>query len=330
MGAARMTIQAHLRMIQRACASAPNVRNRHIRFYFLIYFLSAGLVGCNDPYLSPSGPDDEGTPGQKVCYEFTDGARGKCTPDLRPVFGNYVVKRGQVYWKEENRRYDTSCYLGALTFFFEPDLWRCLKSETGGIELIETRKLVNVAAYSPAFQSLHASEPTHVKWQQEQFVNYAKDMNAVYFKDQKIDGADPIDFSIIFPFGDDEIWKDFSVAKSGKSLFFKWNLIEDFELGQFRVLIPVRCPEHGLSCVENFDDLKNYRTRHGVLGWAGDDVVLLQSHGIVRFPDMASPDMFMFMTRYKAYLYTHKKFYELSRAYKKELIEMNVGFYENY
>jgi len=161
-------------------------------------------------------------------------------------------------------------------------------------------------------------------------VNYAKDMNAVYFKDQKIDGADPIDFSIIFPFGDDEIWKDFSVAKSGKSLFFKWNLIEDFELGQFRVLIPVRCPEHGLSCVENFDDLKNYRTRHGVLGWAGDDVVLLQSHGIVRFPDMASPDMFMFMTRYKAYLYTHKKFYELSRAYKKELIEMNVGFYENY
>jgi hypothetical protein len=120
------------------------------------------------------------------------------------------------------------------------------------------------------------------------------------------------------------------VSQSGKSLFLQSNLIEDIELRKFRMLNPVRCPEHGLSCVADFDDLKNYRTRHGVLGRVGDDVVLLQSHDVVRFPDMASPDMFMFMTRYKAYLYTHKKFYELSRDYNKELLEMNVGFFENY
>jgi hypothetical protein len=165
--------------------------------YFLICLVGAALAGCNDPYLTPSKADDKDASRRHVCFEYTNGSRGKCTPDLRPIFSNYVVKYGQIYWMEKITDHG-SCYIGAMTFFFDTDMWRCLFAERYTIEFTETRKLIRVAPFSPAFQAMEASEPTLVDWQRGQLANYAKDKGSVYFKSIKLGSADPDDFEVFF------------------------------------------------------------------------------------------------------------------------------------
>lgn len=297
--------------------------------YFLVCVSGAVLAGCSDPYLSIPDPNDRDGFHRNVCYEYTNGSRGKCTSDLRPVFSNYVTKRGQVYWMEKTIKYDKSCYLGAMTFFFDFGMWRCLKSGSSSIELIESRRLVKVATYSPAFQALKTPESTLVDWQHEQLANYAKDKKAVYFKNIKIEGADPNTFAVIFPFGNDEIWKKISVSRSGKSLFLRWKPIENIEFNKFRAYIPVRCPGNGVSCVLDFEDFNNDSLRYGIFGSIDNDVFAFFENGISRFPGMATPDTLMFRTRYTTYLYSREKFYELSREGDK-LLDMDIEFYERY
>lgn len=297
--------------------------------YCLIWLLSAALVGCGGSSVARPDTITNTNAEWENCREFTNGALGKCTTNLRAISSNYVVKRGKVYWMTISEFYERPCLLGMGALFPNLTSWKCIKSETNQPYIVEERRLDRVARYSPAFQSLEGSEPLRADWQQEQLANYAKDEKSVYYKGKKIEGADPQKFSVIFPFGKNERWKKFSLSQSARTLFFRWKATEYVELNQFRVFTPVRCPEHGLSSctapreIDRFFESGNWG---GILGWIGDDIVFLKETGVTRFAGMASTDMFMFATRYRIYLYTHNKFYELSKDHK--LIEMDVGYFE--
>jgi hypothetical protein len=296
--------------------------------YCLIVGLSTLLIGCDASSLTRPKPKQE-TADMKICREITDGKPGKCTRNLLSVSSNYVVKRGQVYWMTTRDYEERPCLSGMGAFFHNLTSWKCIRSGVNNVRHIEERQLKRTAKFSNEFQPLERSSTEHADWKQKQLSNYAKDENAVYFQNIKIDGADPKDFSVVFPFESKEIWSRFNVSQSGQSQFLSGKPTENIELSQFRAFTPVRCPGNGLSCNKDFEYTRGDRLPHGILGWIGSDIILLREDDIIRFPNMVSPDMFSFSTRYKNYLHTKEAFYELSPNHR-DFNAMNVDYYEHF
>ena len=299
------------------------------RWIFITFLSSVVLVGSNTESVEQLA---QIYPSLDVCRESTNHTLGKCTANLRSISSHYAVKEGKVYWMTREKFNETPCGMGIASLFPNLFSWKCLRSEKNEPYEVEVRDLYRGVHYSPAFHSLEGSEPLRAKWQQGQLANYAKDEKSVYFKGELIEGADPQQFSVIFPFGEDEKWEGFHVSQSGRSVFLMDKIIDDVDLRQFRAFTPVRCPEHGLSSctgARETDYFFKYGGWRGVLGRIGDDIVFLRPDGITQFPYRVSPDAFMFASAQRVYLYSQGEFYELTKDGKK-FIEMDVGFFERY
>ncbi|RMO95201.1 MULTISPECIES: DKNYY domain-containing protein [Pseudomonas] len=261
----------------------------------------------------------------------------KCSSDLRTLSAHYVVLDDDVYWMNQVRYKEKPCITGAgdASGAISNFSFSCLLSKQGQINSIETRELNLVAHYSPSFKPLEGSLQGIADWQTDQLAYYAKDDISVYYGGRKIKGADPHLFSVVFPLGDDKKWRSLSVSMSGNEMFVGGLSIGDIDLYDFRPLIPVDCPEHGISeCAgrrELEDFLKYDNWGQGLLGVVGNDLVFLHTSGAERFADMASSDTFMFATSKKIYVYTKAKFYELGGEYSfnKKLVPMDVNDFTN-
>lgn len=69
----------------------------------------------------------------------------------------------------------------------------------------------------------------------------------------------------------------------------------------------------------------------GMIGHLGNDVIFLQPEVISRFPNMASPDMFMAASSERIYLYIYSKFHEVAEGeagLQKKLVEMDKQYFE--
>lgn len=291
------------------------------REYFLIWIMSALLVGCNADALHS---------GKKNCREITDQSEGKCTANLKYLSSNYVVKNGYVYWITIDNLTESPCLLGMPAFFHNMFSWKCVSSKWNDKEIVEERSLLKVAKFSPEFKTLEGTEPSLPGWQQEHLVNYAKDDRAVYHYFSKLDGADPKDFSVIFPFGTNKIWQRFELSQSAGSTYFGRKKFKYVNFSELNLFTDVRCPGHGLSClsISHMKEAHDYERHPSMLGWIGNDVILLRYDGITYFTNSLSPDTFTFSTRYGHYIYTNKKFYELHRS-EEGLFDMDVEYYES-
>ena len=254
------------------------------RWIFIIFLSSVVLVGSNTEigeHLAQINLRLD------VCREWTNRTLGKCTTNLRSISSHYVVKEGQVYWMTRENVNEKPCAMGMAKLFPNLMYLKCLISGKNKPLEIEVRHLDWSAQYSPAFHSLEGSEPLRAKWQQDQLANFAKDEKSVYFKGELIEGADPQQFSAIFPFGEDEKWENFHVSQSGRSVFLRDKVIDDIDLRQFRAFTPVRCPEHGLSSctgARKVDDFFKYGNWGGVLGRIENDIFFLRPNGVTQFP----------------------------------------------
>ena len=278
---------------------------------------------------SQTGSEDDSS--KVICREITDGARGGCSANLEKISNNYVVKRGKVYWFTKRQYREHPCMVGAGAIFSNMTSMKCLRSERNVPEYFEERHLKKVAKYSTAFKTLEGSEPHRADWQQSQLADYAKDDKSVYFKGVKLEGADPKNFSVIFPFGAHERGKRYSLSQSGETLFFGWKPNPYIDFANLQIFTHVRCPGHGLSCQSTkvMAELEEFEESQGVFGWVGRDVIRLQANGVTYFPGVVSPDMFSFATRYRTYFYSGNKFYEVGKTQDK-LIAMDVAFYERF
>lgn len=297
------------------------------RWIFITFLSSVVLVGSNTESVEHLA---QTYPSLDVCRESTNHTLGKCTTNLRSISSQYAVKEGQVYWMTRKYFNEKPCGMGMASFFPNLFSWKCWMSEKNESYEVEVRDLYRGAQYSPAFHSLEGSEPQRAKWQQDQLASYAKDEKSVYFKGKLIEGADPQQFSVIFPFGEDEKWEGFHVSQSGRSVFLMDKIIDDIDLHQFRAFTPVRCPEHGLSKCTGAREAGyffKYGGWRGVLGRIGNDIAFLRPNGVTQFPYRVSPDAFMFASAWRVYLYSRGEFYELTKDGKK-FIEMDVGFFE--
>lgn len=294
--------------------------------------LSAVLLGCGGLDLRASTAAVDPPTKEKVCREWINAYVGdpprRCSNNLRPVSSNYVVKGKYVYWIDQKNHDERPCPMGMLTFLARSSSLGCIASSRNEPREVEERKLYGGMRYLSSFHSLEGSIPLAVNWQKRALANYAKDEESVYFKGKKIEGAVPQQFSVIFPFGEDWKWNEFNVLLSGRALFLNGKKTEYVDLHQFHAFTAARCPGHGLSsCAGVWYDWEFIKYDR-VLGWVGNDIVLLRREGVTRFPDMTSPDMFMFATSKRFYIYSNKKFYELDWD-GKNISDMDVDFYEN-
>jgi len=226
-----------------------------LRHIFLAFVGIAGIASAlvlfsGEPTLAQSSKiDDQGRLVVVVCRQTihgrfnrhggiddSEGPVEKCFTDLNPIFSNYVTKDGRVYWMSKSTYRREPCFRGVM--FSNLFSWECWTAKPRQINDVEERYLWLAAQYSPAFRTLEGSEPDRTGWQQEQLAHYAIDQTSVYFKDKKIKGANPQQFSVIFPFGEDEKWAMFKVSQSGDSTFLDGNAIDNVDLSQFRAFTP--------------------------------------------------------------------------------------------
>ncbi|WP_256832446.1 hypothetical protein [Pseudomonas sp. Pse1] len=79
--------------------------------------LGALSMGCAGGAFASSQSPEEQVPSKNICIEITDESEGRCTKNLRYLFSNYVVKRGQVYWIEKTEYKQKPCQFGMAAFF---------------------------------------------------------------------------------------------------------------------------------------------------------------------------------------------------------------------
>ena len=289
---------------------------------------------CADSAFASSQSLEEPIPSKNICIEITDESKGRCTKNLRYLFSNYVVKRGKVYWIEKTEFKQKPCLFGIGAIFHNLASWRCLTADRRGgqIDHVEQRTLRKVVKFSSEFRTLEGYGELKSEWQQRQLANYAKDRSGVYFENRKLYETDPQNFSIIFPFGEDPRGENFYISQNGKSLFFYGIENPYVDLNGFKALKPIHCPRHGLTCTpaRNIGRLFERDSAYGVLGWIGQDVILLHPfYGATVFRGMASPDMFYFLSSSKMYFFASDKFYEVNEA-RDKLIPMDVQYYERF
>lgn len=295
--------------------------------------------------------DERGRPVLNICNEAVHGrfnqngerdnlfqVSQQCSNDIRPFFSNYVSLKNNIYWMNKINYEESPCITetgDATGIIYNITSWNCLTAKPMQVNKIENRDLYLVAKYSSTFRPVDHIITTLPYWQSEQLAGYAHDDSSVYFRGEKIKEASPKQFEVIFPFGKDDKWRIFNIFKSNGSTYVGSYNVGDLDLSKFHLISVVSCPEHGLTrCTGLSNPDVFFRTANwgrGVTGQIGNDVIFLQPEVVSRFSNMASPEMFMFASSQRIYLYTHSKFYEVVEGQtgsQKKLVDMDKQYFE--
>ncbi|MBV7586039.1 hypothetical protein KW851_24635 [Pseudomonas sp. PDM33] len=300
----------------------------------IVMFLFVLLVGCErTSYVSDVRPRET----SKFCRETTgDGSKGSCFSGLQVISGNYVLLKGNVYWRTVKTYSESACAASsgdataAIPNLLSPKCW------IGGHEryYVSEYHLYFVVKHSPDFRVLGGEGGSvKVDWQQLQLQDYATDLKSVYFQGRVIREADPKRFSVIFPFGDNEDWDAFYVSQSGAMLFLSGVPQGDIDISGFHYFETTKCPGHGLPCTSEKDLADFIRSGQSIVGWSGSDIILLRGERAYKFNGMMSKDAYVFSSIKRTYFYSNGKFYEfkfedergLERGVK--LFDMDVEYY---
>jgi hypothetical protein len=248
---------------------------------------------------------------------WTQGKSQTCAADMRSISKNYVALDGLVYWMKNNSYTESPCIHGTgdTTAVFHNLSLECLTSRSDQVNVHEDRDLTLTARLSPAFHRIVDDGGTYREvWQGDQLEHFAADASSVYFESQKIDGADPRDFSVAFPFTDGK-WSEFHFSKSRGKLFVNGVSIPEMDVSRFELLKFVDWPDRGvkyafdatLTIEPNSDTFGS----KGVLGRIGSDLVYLRRDGATIFRNMASTGAFVFIEPQHMYLSSAGQFYDV-------------------
>jgi hypothetical protein len=249
-----------------------------------------------------------------VCEAEIDGRGASlhgCSAYDQILAGNYRVIKGEVYWERKNYAPEFGCGQGPGAIAGNLISFKCWMQRDGYARTVEHRSLTKVEKLSPSFRVLESEEPGLLTWQKEQFNDYAVGEQGVYRYGRRLEGADPKDFSVIFPLGDQEHWRFLDISRSGKSTFVGRKNLGEVDLTQFRLLEPSDCPKVNAGC--STDDLAELlRSGDDVVGSVGNDVVVLRAYDSVRIDNKASPGMYIFTHGANRYVHTREVLYQLS------------------
>lgn len=143
--------------------------------------------------------------------------------------------------------------------------------------------------FRPDYKSLFQSSEVYLPWQNEQISQYSVTDDGVYFRGQRLDGADPKKFKVIFPFGTDAQWKTFYISKSDSVLFREETSIGTADFRELKFLLPCNVSASGVihSCWL-FREVLASASVKGVVAQLGEDVFYFHRHGVSKFIGAAS------------------------------------------
>lgn len=301
---------------------------------------------------APVHIDSQDRPVRDICSEMIYGkidkagkpdtsktSHGKCTTHSTPLFHQYVIADKTIYWMEQYDYNHTPCITdtGDTVGLIYNLSWDCFTARPRQINAVSERSFYAVAPDTSSFQPLKSAKTDMVEWQKKQLTNYGRDNKTVYYHNWRLEGANPATSSVIFPFGNDKKWALYSVVTDGEKYFFNGQAMPDVDLRHFRVLKPVKCPGHGLSrCTFNDDaeEFFKYGNWDGSIpGVVGNDIVILQQFAVSRFPNMASPDTFLFASSQALYFYSNGKFFQIVEDREnggKKPVEIDIASFDDY
>lgn len=253
-----------------------------------------------------------------------------CAKDIRRISQNYVAHGSLVYWMTSVSYKERPCISGTgdgAAIFHNLSI-ECLTSRNDQLNLHEDRRLILTTRFSPAFHRINDNGLTYrEEWQRNQFENFAADSFSVYFENKTIDGADPTDFSVIFPFTDEK-WRNFHFSSSRGNMFVNGVSIPEINISRFELLEFVHRPKRGVRyrfdatlTMESNPDTFGYK---GLLGRIGNDLIYLRRDGATVFKNMATKDAFVFIDPQHMYLLSAGQFYDVAWNSDKQVASLAV------
>lgn len=189
-----------------------------------------------------------------VCEERENGRgamNNSCLPYDQVLAGDYRVRKGQVYWESREYAPEKNCGFGMSSFYANLFSLKCLLEINGYIRTVEHRTLTKLEKLSPTFRVLERKESGLLDWQKKQFNKYAVGEQGVYFEGRLLEGADPKDFSVIFPLGDSEVWSFFNVSRARNLTFVSGKSLGNVDPALYHLLPPFKGPSIPAGCGAN-------------------------------------------------------------------------------
>ena len=189
-----------------------------------------------------------------VCEERENGRgamNNSCLPYDQVLAGDYRVRKGQVYWEDREYAPEKNCGFGVYSILANITSFKCLLEMKGYIRTVEHRTLTKLEKLSPAFRVLEGTESGLLDWQKKQFNKYAVGEQGVYFEGRLLEGADPKNFSVIFPLGDSEVWSFFNVSRAGSLTFVSGKSLGNVDPALYHLLPPVKGTSVPAGCGAN-------------------------------------------------------------------------------
>ncbi|MFC3627298.1 DKNYY domain-containing protein [Vogesella amnigena] len=133
----------------------------------------------------------------------------------------YLILDGKVYWTSFQSERHSPCSgkgVGAMGQMLDPVCY--LPSSLQIHTTYETRNFWLVSNDAANFRLANTSKKTLQSWQRERLMRYAMDSQSVYLNSDKIDGADPATFEVLFP-GEEDRWSSYSFARDSRHLYIE-------------------------------------------------------------------------------------------------------------
>ncbi|MFJ3466184.1 hypothetical protein [Pseudomonas sp. NPDC090201] len=248
----------------------------------------------------------------QVCEAVGDRGRFHslgCAAFDQVLAGQYRVIEGEVYWVRSSYAREYGCGTGAAAMVANPLSFKCWMQWWGYARTEERRSYTYVETLTPAFKVLEPQERNLLDWQKERFNNYAVGELGVYRYGKRVEGADPKDFSIIFPLGDQKHWRSLDISRSGKTTFIGGDSLGEVDLTQFRLIESSDCKDVKAGCTAQ-ELAGMLDTDSGVVGAVDNDVVILRRHDSLMVKNKASPGMYAFARGDNRYVHTQGVLYQ--------------------
>lgn len=223
----------------------------------------------------------------------------------------YRVIDNKAYWLYTNKERHSPCSgrePGALGNLLNPV---CYLPEMLQVhQNDETREYFLVSQDGDHFGTAITKQMNLKPWQKNNLSGYAKDSTSVYYNSEKIEKAAPKSFEVIFPFGDDPKWNDYSFARDGKHLFVDGWVIPNIDLDRV-VWLDLSCSAPMNNCDTTY--------KPPSIGQVGQDVLFLKygSRATV-FRNLAKPDLACSRREYSGYCISGGKLYEIVPDFEEE------------
>ena len=208
-----------------------------------------------------------------------------CPDTNTPVPTGYQVIDGRIFYVTSSSNRYSDCGgtgVGSLGKILMPKCYLPERLQTH--ENDEKRTFWLVSEDGAHLRTLESRQTSLTPVQQRRAAAYAMDSTSVYMDSEKIEGADPESFEVIFPFEDDTRLERFSFARDRQHLFINGAPVALLDLTQLKWL-SVPCTGEKMEC-------DNTQYSAPMIGKIGRDILYLDyGASPTVFPGLATPDI---------------------------------------